>query len=239
MKQVDYVDLLLELQSSYEQWSSPGNAPFVLDLVDRLAMSACPDEDARRTFTATVFAPLLRHLPRLHPVDRDFGARLSSEVGLELDWSLRTATTDKVDFEQSQPALKVLLYSLDEGVLARCAEQLGGQTSPTLRVATAHDHVGGPQLKEKVRNSDIIVIATRCAKHAATGFIGKYAESSKIFFLRKEVDQRHSCARRTVRLRRWSCRHPGAIRFYSEADLVVSNSEHHEMFRRRTDRSAQ
>ncbi|MGV9862632.1 protein DpdD [Rhodococcus koreensis] len=182
MKQVDYVDLLLELQSSYEQWSSPGNAPLVLDLIDRLAMSACPDEDARRNFTTTVFSPLLRHLPRLYNVDRTFAARLSTEIGLDLDWSLHTTATDAVEPDQSPlAAQRVLLYSLDEGVLSRCAEQLV-QTFASLRVAISHDHVGGPQLKEKIRNADIVVIATRCAKHAATGFIGKYAESSKIFY---------------------------------------------------------
>lgn len=182
MRQTHYDELLHELQSSYQQWSSPSNASFVLDLVDRLATAACPDEDARRNFISTVFGPLLRHLPRLHSVDRSFAATLTGEVGLDLDWTLATVDSEGRGQDSVSPTTrKVLLYSLDEGVLTRCEDQLE-RNFPSLRVTTSHDHVGGAQLKEKVRNADIVVIATRCAKHAATGFIGKYAEPGVIFY---------------------------------------------------------
>jgi hypothetical protein len=43
-------------------------------------------------------------------------------------------------------------------------------------VATSHDKVASNTLKQKARTADVITLATRGAKHAATGFITENAK---------------------------------------------------------------
>jgi len=47
-------------------------------------------------------------------------------------------------------------------------------------VRLSHDKVGSPLLRQQARGADVIVLATRCAKHAATGFIRKHASNSAL-----------------------------------------------------------
>ncbi|MFF3030733.1 hypothetical protein ACFVS7_06910 [Streptomyces rubiginosohelvolus] len=77
--------------------------------------------------------------------------------------------------------MKVLLYSLDEAVLTRCAEEIK-YPAPGVDAVRSSDHVGSAQLRQKARSADLGVIATRCAKHAATGFITQHAHTQHIFY---------------------------------------------------------
>ena len=47
-------------------------------------------------------------------------------------------------------------------------------------VRSSHDHVGTPRLRQQSRTADVIVLATRCATHAATGFIRANAASTAL-----------------------------------------------------------
>jgi hypothetical protein len=115
------------------------------------------------------------HLARLEPDQARFAGQLSRELGTGLEWpeaeqaELGSALIDL-------PSLKVLLYSLDEGVLMRTAALLE-TLAPGSEVKLSHDHVGTPRLRQHSRGADLIVLATRCAKHAATGFIRSHARS--------------------------------------------------------------
>jgi len=63
---------------------------------------------------------------------------------------------------------------LDQAVLARVTDALA-ELAPGSKVHQSHDHVGTDQLKQWARNAQAIAMATRCAKHAATGFIRAHA----------------------------------------------------------------
>jgi hypothetical protein len=143
----------------------------VLDFADRLVLAACPDESARTDAAIALLEPLHRNQRRLASEDAALARQLSDELAVPLEW-LDTAEDD-VEFTLADVSpLSVLLYSLDEAVLARSADQLYKQ-SARIKVVTSHDKVGTDSLKQKARNADVIVIATRCAKHAATGFIAE------------------------------------------------------------------
>ena len=75
--------------------------------------------------------------------------------------------------------MQMLLYSLDERVLER-TKLLLGDIVPNADVRLSHDKVGSPILRQQARGADVIVLATRCAKHAATGFIRKHASSAAL-----------------------------------------------------------
>ena len=77
--------------------------------------------------------------------------------------------------------MNVLLYSLDKAVLDRTSAELQ-RLAPKLKIAISHDKVGTDSLKKKSRNADVVVLATRCAKHAATGFITENAGSAVVAY---------------------------------------------------------
>ncbi|CAM2923450.1 hypothetical protein SAXI111661_08520 [Saccharomonospora xinjiangensis] len=163
-----YVDLLDGLRASATQWAGVQTSDIVLDFADRLVVAACPDENVRTDTAFALLEPLHRNQRRLTSADTALAQQLCDELAVPLEW---LDSQEDAEFTLADvPPLSVLLYSLDEAVLARSAEQLQKQSS-NIKIATSHDKVGTASLKQKARNANVIVLATRCATHAATGFI--------------------------------------------------------------------
>ncbi|WP_157767502.1 protein DpdD [Actinosynnema pretiosum] len=176
----EYRDLLEALRDSSKQWVSVVNAAVVLDFVDRLVLAAAPDESARTNIALALLGPLHRRQARLKPSDFAFARQLCSELDIRLEWA-DADEQDKGISLTDVPASNVLLYSLDEAVLRRVAEQFA-KSAPQLKVVVSHDAVGNDSLRQKARNADVVVLATRCAKHAATGFITANANKARISY---------------------------------------------------------
>jgi len=177
-----YRDLLDELRDSCPQWVSPENALIALDFADRLVLAACPDASARTNLSITLLDPLNSRQGRLEKPELAFARQLSAELAIPLDWRAAAEQTD--DDGQpltSLPPMTVLLYSLDQAVLDRTSAELQ-RLSPTLKIATSHDKTATSALKKKSHNADVVVLATRCAKHAATGFITENARAAVITY---------------------------------------------------------
>jgi hypothetical protein len=165
-----YSDLLDELRGTCQQWVSPENAVIALDFADRLVLAACPDDTARTNFAIALLDPLNSRQGRLEESDVAFARQLSAELAIPLDWQAPAEQTDDDGQPLASLPMTVLLYSLDEAVLDRTSAELQ-RLSPRLKIATSHDKTATSSLKKKSHNADVIVLATRCAKHAATGFI--------------------------------------------------------------------
>ncbi|MFD4292865.1 hypothetical protein ACFWPA_08590 [Rhodococcus sp. NPDC058505] len=163
-----YRDMLSDLRSYAPQWVAASAAPRVLDIADVVASGPNADSDERETFVAALVAPLhhLRH--RLSPALRRLAALVSNDVGLTLAWD-DDENTSAIEHDQ-MGRLVILLYSLDTGCLARVEEAVRLQW-PSSRVHISSDKVGNTALRQHARNADLIVMATRRATHAATGFI--------------------------------------------------------------------
>lgn len=177
--ETEYRDLLEEIGSERSRWVAAERAAIALDFVDRLFLAACPSEDARSNLAYALLEPLWLHQQRLDTADLAFAKRLSQELGIEFAWEAPAGDEADDELATAIPPLTLLLYSLDESVLTRCREEVK-QLAPAVKVVTAADHVGSPQLRQKARSADVIVLATRCAKHAATGFIDQNAETEHI-----------------------------------------------------------
>ncbi|MEV7075295.1 protein DpdD [Streptomyces sp. NPDC093990] len=179
---VVYGQLLGELADTCERWVAPERAAIALDFADRLILEACPDPDARDSLALALLLPLSVHQGRLDVADIAMARRLSLELGIELDWHEQPDEDLAQDTDaslQKAAGRNVLLYSLDQRVLDRVSEGLQ-QLAPGVKVACAHDSVGSPALRQKARQADVVVLATRCAKHAATGFITQHAKATVI-----------------------------------------------------------
>ncbi|TDC70561.1 hypothetical protein E1200_04815 [Actinomadura sp. GC306] len=177
--QADYEALLQELLDPVDRWCSVEQADIALDLVDLIIRMPCPDENARLTLALAILAPLCRHQNRLPASTHAFAQQLSTELDLGLVWQMPDGPEDPI--KPDLAGRSVLLYSLDEGVLKRVANEMRRQF-PGMRVHLSHEKVGSPSLREKARNSDVIALAVRCAKHAATGFIRENAKNKNAVF---------------------------------------------------------
>ncbi|MFF3401294.1 protein DpdD [Streptomyces sp. NPDC002659] len=177
-----YAELLDDIGAYRSRWVSPERASIALDFVDRLFLAACPDAEARSKLAYDLLEPLWRHQGRLNEADLAFAKRLSRELGVDFHWQDQAGSDGERELSLSDlPPMRVLLYSLDEAVLARCAEEIK-QLAPAVDAARASDHVGSAQLRQKARSADLVVIATRCAKHAATGFITQHTRTKHIHY---------------------------------------------------------
>jgi hypothetical protein len=169
-EQKAYADLLDDLNAECNRWAGPDRAMVVLDLVDLLARAACPDTEARLRLAQALLRPLRDHRTRLAPELVRFAGQLSGELQTGLEWPVADADQASDGAATALSPAKVLLYSLDEGVLKRTAELLAALV-PGIDVRLSHDRVNTSRLESQLRGIDVIVIATRCAKHAATGAI--------------------------------------------------------------------
>ena len=169
-----YAALLDDLRAESDRWAGPDRATTVLDFADLLARSASPDREARLRLAIALLRPLHDHSARLEPDQAQLAAHLSGELSTGLEWP----PGGQADMA-GLPARKVLLYSLDEGVLQRTSALLTAM-APGVAITLSHDHVGSPRLRQHSRGADVIVMATRCATHAATGFIRANARGAVV-----------------------------------------------------------
>jgi hypothetical protein len=174
----DYAGLLDDLAGETNRWVGPDRATVVLDLADLLVRAGCPDENARLRLTLALLGPLCAQDGRLELEQAQFARQLSGELRVPLNWPTRDPASPDESMPEI-PATQILLYSLDERVLER-TKSLIADIVPNADVRLSHDKVGSPALKQRVRGADVIVMATRCAKHAATGFIRQYATGAAL-----------------------------------------------------------
>lgn len=172
----EYRDVLDVFAENAGRWAVAGNALAVLDMVDDVAHAPVSDANARLRFALAALEPLSRHRRRLSADIRWLGAQLSVELAAPLAWDVAPPTGGEEIRPNSAIGARVLIYSLDKGVLQRTADRLA-ELFPNVVVHQANDRVGTPQLRAHARNADVIALATRCAKHAATGFIRNCASS--------------------------------------------------------------
>lgn len=175
----EYVRLLDDLSADIDRWVGPERATVALDLADLLVRSACPDAEARLRFGLALLDPLHTRIHRLDPDQVAFASQLSNELDTGLDWAAGDAVPEEAlpPLDASSPT--VLLYSLDEGALGRTADTLC-RIAPRCRIHRSSERVGSARLHQQAHNADVVVLATRCATHAATGFIRSSTRTAAI-----------------------------------------------------------
>ncbi|WP_280364307.1 hypothetical protein [Nocardia wallacei] len=172
---VAYRNLLDDVGAEAARWASADRASVVLDLADLVARAACPDTEARMRLCANILRPLSDVHPHLTQDQLRLARTLDDELGLGLFWG-SAATSGENATSLATSVGDLLLYSLDQGVLDRVRAELN-ELAPNVAVTCSTDLVGNARLKQWSRHADFIVMATRCATHAATGFIRANAKA--------------------------------------------------------------
>ena len=179
----DYQAVLEEARNLWERFASPSNLQPMLDTLDRLLYFPCPAgflED-RGSLASSVFS---RSVPWLQ-VDRidvettRFMELLSKEYELHyiLEDVLKPCMIEESSDAHVDPLAKLAgtlaVYTLMRSSGLRIRHILA-QRSPDCKVELSHELVGSPKLRDLARNADVVIVATRSAKHAVTSFIDKH-----------------------------------------------------------------
>lgn len=172
-----YRSLLDDLRSYAPQFVAPNAAGRILDIADVVTSGPIGESEARTSFVAALVLPLHHLRRKLSPALRRLASLVTEDIGLELSWVEKDSERDEFGIEAL--SADILIYSLDEGCLAR-VEKAARLQWPSVKVRASFDKVGNPALRQHARNADLIVIATRRAAHAATGFITENADKALI-----------------------------------------------------------
>lgn len=175
-----YTEILSLLAETGNRWATINNRMQVLDIADVLARGPKPDRGAALSMGSVLLAEIHAHKRRLSRELFWLAEQVSSELGLTWDWTLPgPGPGDDSVVRRDVGAKTILLYSLDEGVLQR-SKVACKVLAPQAKVHLNSDKVGSDRLRQQTRNADVVVIATRCATHAATGFISQHTARDAI-----------------------------------------------------------
>ena len=175
-----YRQLLGDVQDFADRWVAVGNATRAVDLADIIVCGPGGDAVTRNNFVTALLSPLNQQRHRLSESLRQLASLVTGDINLEYDWTVAASETAEQSDNRAL-AGRLLLYSLDVGALARVKKTIEFQWK-NVHVETSSATDGSPSLKQQARNADLIVLVTRRATHAATGFITANAQGALIRF---------------------------------------------------------
>lgn len=174
-KYIEIIDYALEL---WNRFGSPKKVDWVLDLLDVLVLYPCPSPELRSQLlfaAANKFGQFTRRIEveqwrffRL--LVEDLGQKQALKGHLASDTISAQSVNDADDVFHKLKNKSVLIYTLTESVALRVKSLLEALCEG-VTVHLSCDKAGNDRLRQLARSTDIVVMATASAKHAATGFI--------------------------------------------------------------------
>lgn len=178
MKQNEYDEVLSNAEELWKNYSSPANVDWSLDLIDHLIFYPCPDEDKRKGLLNLVVNSLTPFARRIEFGQWNFITILIND--LQSDELLPVISQYRPQASESSLPMAdaltylngkvITVYTLTESV-ARRVKTVIESACKNATVNLSHERVGSERLRQWSRNSDILVMVTGSAKHAATEFI--------------------------------------------------------------------
>lgn len=174
-----YIDIVGHAIDLLNQFAAPKTVDWVLDFLDVLVVYPCPVKETRSQLLFTTAETLRQFAGRM---DEDqWGVFRSLVKDLNLQESLpdlfgeqaslvEQSLEGEANIFQKLKDKSVLIYTLTESAALRVKNILEAACQG-VKVHLSHDKGGNDQLRQWVRNSDVVVMVTASAKHAATGFI--------------------------------------------------------------------
>ncbi|MBH8566794.1 hypothetical protein I8748_32385 [Nostoc sp. CENA67] len=175
-KYTEILDYALEL---WERFASPKKIDWVLDFIDVLVSYPCPVQQKREQLLFAVAETLYRFAERIDEVQKGIFRALVKDLHLgeslpDLLGEQASLVEQNLEIEanifQKLKSKSVLIYTLTETAAIRVKSILEAACKE-VTVYLSHDKGGNDRLRQWVKNSDIVVMVTASAKHAATDFI--------------------------------------------------------------------
>lgn len=174
----DYQKLLNSLSTLVSEGTGTSNLYLVLELIEALLRHPCPDPLAREAFWLTALAVVEPLRSRLDPAQLVSLATLAELLGWPDSPFVDNSTIASGELTSKLANLRIGIYSLTESA-ARQAASVLIRLEPSAKVQISSDQVGSAKLKALAINSDVLVITSLSATHAATDFIRANRPSDK------------------------------------------------------------
>lgn len=156
----------------------PREVDWLTGILDVQLFSAVPDTPLREELFAEALAVAVSWFGRIEDADAIVLRRLFSDV--DLDFTPAPADhTDIRDSRRVRDVKRVGIYSLSESSAQNAARWIRDEW-PGVDVRLSHAHSNNPELESLVRGSDVVLMQTSHAKHAATTAIERSIEKSRL-----------------------------------------------------------
>ena len=156
----------------------PREVDWLTGILDVHWFSAVPDVRSREALFAEALALAVSWSGRIEDTEAIVLSKVFSDAGLDFDPPL----TDEAGMEtarRTKTFKRVGIYSLSESAAQNAARWIRNQW-PDIDVRLSHAHSNNPELNGIVRSSDVVLIQTSHAKHAATSAIERAVETSRL-----------------------------------------------------------
>ena len=153
-------------------------ADWLAGVLDVQLFSAVPDTGLRDELFAEALGIAVSWFGRIEESDAVVLRRLFTDAGLDYDPPL----TDHTDIQSSRSVKafrRVGIYSLSESAAKNAARWIRDEW-PDVDVRLSHAHSNSPELRDLVRGSDVVLMQTSHAKHAATDAIERSVEPPRL-----------------------------------------------------------
>lgn len=155
---------------------------WMFNILEETILNSAPSPQARQDFWFACHERLIQVRAYMSPGQRLAFGRLAGSLG----WPVLSVAdaNDREDLDRLyalQAALKdkrIAIYTLTESA-GRQAQQALLALVPSVRISISNDEVGTIALKNMAQSTDIFVMVTASAKHAATGFIQQHRPRDK------------------------------------------------------------
>ena len=156
----------------------PREADWLTGILDVQLFSAVPETRLRDELFAEALGVAVSWFGRIEDAEAIMLRKLFTDAGLDFDPPLPDQTDAK-----TSPRVKALarvgIYSLSESSAQNAARWIRDEW-PGVDVRLSHAHSNNPELENLVRSSDVVLMQTSHAKHAATNAIERSIETSRL-----------------------------------------------------------
>lgn len=170
-----YGETLAAVQAAFHANHSPYVCDWILEVLQILVDLPCPQDqlNQRMQIASEAFALLIPMSNALDTVMRATLSEIGGTLGISVPEGLTRPNKARSDDSEAFQWLRnrsVGIYSLMPGAARRAAVILR-RLVPDITVTLNEDHVATRPLLDLASNSDVMVVVTGSAKHAATGAI--------------------------------------------------------------------
>ena len=156
----------------------PREVDWLTGILDVQLFSAVPDTRLRGELFAEALGVANSWFGRIEDAEAIVLRKLFTDTGLDFT----PALTDQTDIQASRkikPFERVGIYSLSESAAQNAARWIRDEW-PSVDVRLSHAHSNNSELEGLVRGSDVLLMQTSHAKHAATKAIERSIETSRL-----------------------------------------------------------
>lgn len=164
----EFDEVIELLRVGWDPFLTDADLPVGLDVLEQLIGYRPADSDSLDKFAIPMLSRIGSHnAGRIPSAPLAVAVDLAATFGLTIELpAMHTAPSPVV----IPNGLKIALYSLEEGALARATKILQ-QRHPGLGFLVSSDHVATDTLKVAARTADLFVVVDRAATHAATAAV--------------------------------------------------------------------